>query len=319
MVVGVTRSPSRLHRVQTREDRLACAHTQIWLTDSRSTESLNVPASPTSVRMKVALITEVFFDDIDGERLGTLLAQARDAGGELAVLPELPLNEWSPYSKVAREGDAEDLDGPRQRIMSAAAAKAGIALVGGAIIVDPGTGSRHNTAVLYAQDGACLARYRKVHLPEEEGYWETSHYEPGASGPEAIDGLPLRIGLQICSDVNRPQGFELLAAQGAEVVVVPRATPGETYNRWRLILRANAIMSCVYIVSTNRPRPEHGAPIGGPSVVISPTGEVLVETTDPLVVVELDREVVSEAAREYPGYLARFPRLYAESWGRLKD
>ena len=262
-------------------------------------------------------MTEVFFDDPEGASLHAHLREAKEAGADVAVLPELPLNDWAPHTKTARAEDAEEPDGPRQTLMSRAAAAVGVGVVGGAIVTDADSSVRHNTALLYGADGSCLARYRKIHLPEEEGYWETSHYEPGETGPEVVHGLPLRVGLQICSDVNRPQGFQLLAAQGVEVVFAPRATPPETYERWRLILRANAIMSGAYVISTNRPRPEHGASIGGPSLVITPLGEVIVETTDPVVVVSLDRAVVAEAAREYPGYLERFPQLYAEGWRRI--
>lgn len=267
--------------------------------------------------LAVALVTEVFFDDPGFERLRGHLADAKGRGAEVAILPELPLHGWSPASKTSRDEDAEGPGGPRQTAMSAVAAEIGIAVVGGAIVRDADTGTRHNTALVYDAEGACLARYRKVHLPEEEGYWETSHYEPGLEPPTVFAGLGLRAGLQICSDVNRPQGFQLLAAQGAEVVFAPRATPPETYDRWRLVLRANAVMSCAYVVSVNRPRPERGAPIGGPSIAIAPTGEVLAETTDPVHLVTLDGRTVHAASGEYPGYLKRYPELYAEGWKRL--
>lgn len=267
--------------------------------------------------MRVALVTEVFFDDPGGERLRTHLAAARKRGAELAVLPELPLNPWSAASREARDEDAEPVDGPRHRTMSEAAVEVGIALLGGAIILDLATGARHNTALLYGADGTCLARYRKVHLPEEEGYWETSHYVAGTEPPSLVEGLPLRTGLQICSDVNRPEGFQLLAAQGAEVVLAPRATPPDTYDRWKLVLRANAVTSGAYVVSANRPRSEPGTSIGGPSLVIAPSGDVIAETTERVNVVTLERATVREAARAYPGYLERFPKLYAEGWRRL--
>ena len=85
-------------------------------------------------------------------------------------------------------------------------------------VVDGETGERHNTAIVYAADGSELARYRKIHLPEEEGYWETSHYVPGTDAPIAFDGLPLRAGLQICSDdtdsafrrTSRPVSFVII-------------------------------------------------------------------------------------------------------------
>ena len=267
--------------------------------------------------MKVALIHEVFFDDEDGSALTEMLRDAGSMGAEVAVLPELPLNEWSPWSTEERDEDAEAPGGPRQLRMSAAAKSAGVALVGGAIVRDPETGRRHNTALVYDASGAPMAEYRKVHLPEEEGYWETSHYEPGQTGPELVSGLSMPAGLQICSDVNRPQGFQLLAAAGAQVVFAPRASPPATWERWSLILRANALMSGAWLISVNRPRPEHGASIGGPSVAIDPNGTIVTETTDPLTVVELDPAVVQSAAKQYPGYLDRFPALYAEAWGRL--
>jgi N-carbamoylputrescine amidase len=268
--------------------------------------------------LNVALITEVFFDDLDGDELRAVLSEARELGADVAVLPELPLNAWSPYSKVARDEDAEAPDGPRQQRMCEAAATAGISLIGGAIVRDPESGTRHNTALLYGADGTCHARYRKVHLPEEEGYWETSHYEPGTDAPRVVcDAFALPVGLQICSDVNRPQGFQLLAAGGAQVVFVPRATPPETYDRWRLILRANAIMSGCYVISANRPRSEHGASIGGPSLAIDPSGEVLLETTDKVALVRIEAAAADAAKTMYPGYLKRFPALYAKGWADL--
>lgn len=264
----------------------------------------------------VALLTAVFPDD-DGSALAAALAEAAAAGAEVAVLPELPLNPWSPVSREARAEDAEPPEGPRHRRMAAAAARARITLVGGAIVRDPESGARHNTALVFGPDGTCLARYRKVHLPEEEGYWETSHYVPGIDPPQVVDVAGVRAGLQICSDVNRPTFFQLLAAGGAEVVFAPRATPTETYPRWRLILRAEAVMSGCWVVSTNRPGPVEGVDMGGPSLAIAPDGTVVAETTEPVHVVRLDLGAVAAARKEYPGYLDRFPGLYAEGWRRV--
>ncbi|MGW8266455.1 MAG: carbon-nitrogen hydrolase family protein [Longimicrobiales bacterium] len=264
--------------------------------------------------LTVAILTDAFPTESDWPRLLNLLQEAKGRGGELAVLPELPLNPWSPATQVPLEEDAEEDGGPRQRLFAKAASAIGIALLGGAIIRDPGSGIRHNTGLLYGADGSCLARYRKVHLPEEEGYWETSHYEAGEDPPEVVRGLTLSVGMQLCSDVNRTTGFHLLAAQGVEVVLAPRCTPPQTYERWRLVLRANAVTSCAYVVSTNRPSPTPDGLIGGPSIAIGPSAEVLVETTDRLALVTLDREVVRAAKANYPGYLKHYPELYAKGW-----
>jgi len=266
----------------------------------------------------VALVTDAFPEEGDWPRLMEALEEARERGGEVAVLPEIPLNPWSPVSRKARPEDAEEVDGPRQRFMARAAAEVGIGLLGGAILRDPVTGIRHNTALLYGPDGSCLARYRKVHLPEEEGYWETSHYEPGEGPPEVVAMEGMKVGMQLCSDVNRTTGFHLLSAKGAEVVFAPRCTPPQTYDRWRLVLRANAVTSCTYVLSPNRPAPSPEGLIGGPSVAIGPSGEVLLETTEPLALVTLDRSLVDTARAAYPGYLKSYPGLYARWWGEVR-
>jgi predicted amidohydrolase len=195
----------------------------------------------------------------------------------------------------------------------------GVAVLGGAIIRDPDTGVRHNTALLYDASGSCLARYKKIHLPAEEGFWETSHYEPGHEPPTVVSGLPMKVGFQVCSDVNRTTGFQLLGAMGAEVVLVPRCTPPQTYERWKLVLRANAVTSGCYVISSNRPAPTPDGLIGGASIAISPTSEVLLETTDRLGVVTLSRQVLHAARAAYPGYLKVYPELYARGWRGVED
>jgi N-carbamoylputrescine amidase len=271
-----------------------------------------------SASLTVALISDVFVQPDDARRLVSTLVQARSRGAELAVLPEIPLNPWSPATETAKEEDAELPDGPRHENMSRAARTAAIAVVGGAIVRDPKSRRRHNTALVFDIAGVLVGSYRKVHLPEEPGFWETRHYDPGDALPSVIDAFPLRIGLQVCSDVNRPEGSRLLGALGADVIIVPRATEAATFARWKTVLMANALTSATYVVSVARPRPEFGVPLGGPSFVAAPTGEVLVETTERLALVTLHRAVVEDARRSYPGYLPTRADLYAEGWARVR-
>ena len=272
--------------------------------------------SPTELR--VALVTDVFPDEAHAARLKDRLRAARDLGADLAVLPELPLNPWVPLTRQPSHADAEDPRGPRHRLLAAAARDAGLAVLGGAIVRDPRAGRRHNTALLFGADGEPVLHYRKVHLPDEEGYWEAHHYDPGdrVHTPARLAGWG--VGVQICSDVNRPQGSGALAAMGAEAVLVPRATPPETWARWELVLRANAVTSCAYVISVNRPGARSGGVIGGPSVAIGPNGGVLLETTEAVAVVTLERAALDAARKEYPGYLDVRSRVYADAWGRAR-
>ena len=103
----------------------------------------------------------------------------------------------------------------------------------------------------------------------------------------------------------------------AELILAPRCSPTSSYERWKLVLRANAVTSCAFVVSTNRPGPEQGVPIGGASIAIAPDGTVLAESTDPLYVVTLAPDALRVAKEEYPGYLPVRSDLYARGWGRL--
>ena len=267
-------------------------------------------------RLTVALISETFWEPDGAVRLKQRLAEAVDRGADLAVLPELPLNPWSPATREPNEDDAEPMDGPRSRVQAEAAAEAGIGLVGGIIHRDE-AGRRTSRALIFDRAGALVATYEKLHLPEEEGFWETSHYEPGHEPPRRIDAFGVPFGVQLCSDNNRPQGTHLLGAQGAMAMLNPRATEEATYQRWKIVFRANAMTSACYVLSVNRPHPEAGVPLGGPSVAIDPRGDVILETTDRMAIVTLDASAAQAARKGYPGYLAIRAQVYADAWDEI--
>ena len=274
------------------------------------------PPTRADGKLTVALISEVFWEPDGAQRLKQRLAEAAGRGADLAVLPEIPLNPWSPATKDARDDDAEPMDGPRAKAQSEAAAEAGIGLVGG-IIHRAEDGRRTSRALVFDAGGAITATYEKLHLPEESGFWETSHYEPGTAAAQRIDGFGLPFGVQICSDNNRPEGTHLLGAQGAMASIVPRASEEKTYQRWKTVFRSNGLTGCMYVLSVNRPYPEGGVLLGGPSVAVDPSGVVLLETNDQLALVTLDARTVTDARRAYPGYLPIRARLYADAWNEI--
>ncbi|HEY6608842.1 MAG TPA: carbon-nitrogen hydrolase family protein [Candidatus Limnocylindria bacterium] len=276
----------------------------------------DAPPTRADGRLTVALVSEVFWEPDGPIRLKQRLAEAAERGADLAVLPEIPLNPWSPATKDATDADAEPMDGPRARAQSEAAAEARIGLVGG-IIHRAEDGRRTSRALVIDAAGEVRATYEKLHLPEEEGFWETSHYEPGTEAPKRIDAFGVPIGVQICSDNNRPEGAHLLGAQGAVAIVNPRASEERSFQRWKIVWRANALTSCCYVLSVNRPYPESGVLLGGPSIAIDPNGQVLAETNDTLALVTLDAKVVADARRAYPGYLPVRAGVYADAWDEV--
>jgi predicted amidohydrolase len=273
-------------------------------------------APRTDRRLTVALISEVFWGADGAARLRERLDEAADRGADLALLPEIPLNPWRPATKVAVAEDAEGPAGRRATLQAEAARGAGIGLVGG-VIHRVDDGRRTNRSLVFDRSGELVATYDKLHLPEEPGFWETSHYEPGADPPQTIDAFGVPVGVQICSDINRPEGSQLLGAQGAQAILAPRASEERTYPRWKLVFRAIALTSCVYVISVNRPHPENGVLIGGPSIAVDPSANVLLETTDSLDLVTLESAVVEQARRDYPGYLPIRADLYGAAWKEI--
>ena len=266
--------------------------------------------------MRVALVSEVFFDDPQGKRLRDRLSEARALGAEIAVLPEIPLNPWSPATRERCDSDAELTNGPRAKLQSQAAREVGIGLLGGAIVIGE-DGRRRNTALVFSPDGTLLGSYAKCHIPEEPGFHESHHYDPGTEFATPFQVLDMPLGVQICSDANRPQGTQILAAMGAELVVVPRSTELATWHRLRPVIISSAITCCCYVATVNRPSPERGVEIGGPSFAVAPDGTVLLETDDVVGVFEVDRSAMSRFRREYPGYIAVRCDLYHGAWKRV--
>jgi predicted amidohydrolase len=267
--------------------------------------------------LTVALVHEVFHGADGVERLNDILGRCRDAGAELVLLPELPLDPWIPASETPRPEDAERPGGPRHQALSGAAKRSGLFVMGGAITLDDESGERFNRALLFDPAGQQVAAYDKLHVPCEEGFWEAKHYRSGATAATPVEVAGFSVGLQICSDLNRPAGSQLLGAAGAEAIVAPRATPESSYERWRLVIRANAVTCATYVLSVNRPRSEGGASIGGPSLAVGPDGTVLLESTEPVSTVVLRREAVAQARRDYPGYLEIRAELYGRAWSEL--
>ncbi|MDP7069946.1 MAG: carbon-nitrogen hydrolase family protein [Phycisphaerales bacterium] len=264
----------------------------------------------------IALIRDVFHDATGPDRLRGRLEEARAAGASLAVLPELAMLPWVPATKQTRDEDAEPPLGPRHQLQASIAAECGIGLLGGAIVRDD-QGRRFNTALLFGPDGAFLHAYRKIHIPDEPGFWEADHYQASDAVPTPIDAFGMRLGCQICSDNNRPFGSHILGAQGAHAILVPRSSETSTYAKWRLIFQANALTSGCWVLSVNRPGPEADVAIGGPSIAVAPDGTVVLESENAVALVTMDTGSVDRARADYPGYLAFPTDLYARAWATV--
>ena len=267
--------------------------------------------------LTIGLISDVFVGDDASKRLTQRLQTVKNMGCKLAVLPEIACNAWSPATKDMLKDDAESIGGPRTSMQASAAKEVGIGLIGAAIL--HGETARYNTCLFWDDSGELIGTYQKHHVPEEVGFWETSHYDHGVEGYKIFPFHGFNIGIQICSDMNRPQGSHILAAQGADVIVGPRSTERATYEKWRPVWIANALTTGCYVASVNRPFEEQGVLIGGSSIAIEPNGTVIAEADDAITMFTVRRSTIEKARVDYPGYLPCRAGLYADAWSNLKD
>jgi formamidase len=189
---------------------------------------------------------------------------------QLVAAPELHLSAPPPileeHSGYAREV-AVEIPGPLTEGLGRIAAESEVWLVPGSVYELAEDGRVHNTALVFAPDGALVARYRKV-FP-----WQP--HEACAPGEEFVTfEIPEvgRVGLAICYDGSFPETFRQLAWMGAELVLQVNLTTTSDREQELVMARANAIFNQLYVVSLNAAQP---AGVGR-SVVVDPEGLVRV-------------------------------------------
>lgn len=214
-----------------------------------------------------------------------LLEQAARAGAELAVLPEY-------FCLMGlRDGDklacAEALgEGPIQAFLAQAARELGLWVVGGTLpLRTQDAGRVRNATLVFSPEGRRVARYDKIHLFRfdngREQYDEARVIEAGAQPVcfdlAARDGSHWRIGLSVCYDLRFPELYRQLAAQGAQVLLVPSAFTHTTGSaHWEALLRARAIENLAFVLAPAQGGThESGRRTWGHSMAVDPWGLVL--------------------------------------------
>jgi N-carbamoylputrescine amidase len=181
------------------------------------------------------------------------------------------------------------------------------------------SGLYHNTAVVLDADGTLAGRYRKMHIPDDPGYFEKFYFTPGDLGFQPVDTAVGRLGVLVCWDQWYPEAARLMALRGAEVLLYPTAigwdpqdAPDERERQreaWTTVQRAHAIANGLPLLAANRvgyePDPSGqsgGAEFWGSSFVCGPQGEMLGRASgDPEVLVaDLDLGRCEAVRRIWP-------------------
>lgn len=223
----------------------------------------------------------------------TRIREAAAQGARVMLLPELFA---SPYFCQEEDhaffGLSEAFQGPTVSGMAALAKLLGV------VIVVPffervAAGVYFNTAAVIDADGAVLGQYRKMHIPDDPGFYEKFYFAPGDLGYQVFATQYGNIGVLICWDQWYPEAARLTALRGADILVYPtaigwhpdeKAAHGETqYTAWQRVQLGHAVANGVFVAAINRvgfeknPIKETGIEFWGRSFLAGPQGEILAQ------------------------------------------
>src|SRR5690606_22544877 len=243
--------------------------------------------------LNVGLVQHTCSDDLAANLQKSIggIRQAASEGASLVVLQELHRGLYfCQQEDVAAFDQAESIPGPCTDALGELARELDIVIVA-SLFEKRATGIYHNTAVVLERDGSVAGKYRKMHIPDDPGFYEKFYFTPGDLGFEPIKTSMGTLGVLVCWDQWFPEAARLMAMKGAELLIYPTAIgwcpdddqAEQTRQRdaWVTIQRAHAVANGVPVVSVNRigheanPGGGSGIDFWGTSFVAGPQGEIL--------------------------------------------
>ena len=262
------------------------------------------------------------------------IREAAGKGAQIVCLQELFRSQYFCREEDPRLFDlAEPVPGPTTDSFGRLARSLEVAIIG-SVFERRAPGVYHNTAVVIDADGALLGIYRKMHIPDDPGYYEKYYFTPGDLGFRCFDTRFARVAPLICWDQWYPEAARLAALAGAQVLFYPTAigwhpadksrTGAAEHDAWRIIQRSHAIANGLYVAAVNRVGdegpPETGLEFWGGSFVADPFGKLLAEAShdrEEILVVECDPRRIEEVRRNWPFLRDRRIDAYAGITSRL--
>ena len=191
---------------------------------------------------------------------------------------------------------AEEIPSEFTEFYSSAAAANNVVLVT-SMFERRAPGLYHNTALVFDTDGSLCGKYRKMHIPDDPGFYEKFYFTPGDLGFEPINTSLGKLGVLVCWDQWYPEAARLMTLRGAEMLIYPTAIgwnpddPQDEKDRqreaWITIQRAHAVANGIPVISVNRCGFEEdpseltsGIDFWGSSFVAGPQGEILFMAPD---------------------------------------
>ena len=230
---------------------------------------------------------------------------------------------------------AEPIPGPSTETFGALAKELGIVLVL-SLFERRTAGIYHNTAVVIEKDGTIAGKYRKMHIPDDPGYYEKFYFTPGDIGFRPIETSVGTLGVLVCWDQWYPEAARLMALNGAQMLIYPTAIGGVATdpaeeqevqrNAWQLVQRGHSVANGLPVITVNRTGHESdpsghtpGLDFWGTSFATGPQGEILAsfgKDEEGAKVVDIDLDRTEYVRRGWPFFRDRRIDAYGDILNR---
>ena len=240
------------------------------------------------MHVKLGLVQMNMSDDYASNlnKAERLVNEARRKGAQVVCLPELFAYRYFPQKQ--RSGlRAEAIPGETTLALSRAAKSNKVVLVGGSIYERAG-GRNYNTSVVFSDDGRIVGKYRKVHIPNDPGFYEQSYFSSG-NNYQVFKTKYGKLGVLICFDQWYPEPARILKLMEANIIFYPTAigrvkgidaVEGNWQDAWESVQRGHAIANTVVVASVNRVGREEDITFWGGSFVYDQFGNKLIRADD---------------------------------------
>ena len=266
-----------------------------------------------------------------------LIERAAEDRAQIICLPELFRSEYFCQSENHDNfALAEPIPGPTTEALGKIAREHAIVIIA-SLFEKRTAGVYHNTAVIIDAKGKILGKYRKMHIPDDPGYYEKFYFTPGDLGFQSWKTDRGNLGVCVCWDQWYPEAARLTALRGAEILFYPTAIgwhPREKkrfgaaqFSAWQTMMRSHAIANGCFVAAANRVG--HEAPVGGDGIefwgqsfICAPSGEIIAQGSiggEEIVAADIDWRRVDEHRTHWPFLRDRRVDAYAGIQQRLID
>lgn len=264
--------------------------------------------------------------------------KAAKQGAQVICLPELYRTQYFCQKEDSKLFDlAETIPGPSTKVFQKAAKENNVSIVL-PLFEKRAPGVYHNSAVIINADGNMLGTYRKMHIPDDPGFYEKYYFAPGDLGFKSFETKYGKIGTLICWDQWYPEAARLTALKGASVLFYPTAigwhpAEKERYgaaqkDSWITIQRSHAIANGVYVASVNRTgfektvENQDGIIFWGSSFICDPQGVLIAQASEDkeeILMADVDLNYIETIRRNWPFLRDRRIDAYQEITKRYLD